>query len=40
MAAKSVKNTTVYKKAFELAKEFFEISNSFPSERRYLVTNK
>ncbi len=40
MAAKSVKDTTVYKKAFELAMEIFEASKSFPSEEKYSLTDQ
>jgi four helix bundle protein len=40
MAAKSVKDTTVYKKAFELAMEIFEISKLFPSEEKYSLTDQ
>ena len=35
MAAKSVKETTVYKKAFELAMEIYKLSKSFPHEEKY-----
>lgn len=40
MAAKSVKETTVYKKAFELAMEIFKISKPFPLEERYSLTDQ
>ncbi len=40
MAAKSVKETTVYKKAFELAMEIFEVSKSFPPEEKYSLTDQ
>jgi four helix bundle protein len=40
MAAKSVKETTVYKKAFELAIEIFNISRRFPVEERYSLTDQ
>jgi four helix bundle protein len=40
MATKSVKETTVYKKAFELAMEIFRISKSFPLEERYSLTDQ
>jgi four helix bundle protein len=40
MASKSVKDTTVYKKAFELAMEIFEISKLFPSEEKYSLTDQ
>jgi hypothetical protein len=40
MAAKSVKDTTVYKKAFVLAMEIFQISNQFPAEEKYSLTDQ
>jgi len=40
MAAKNVKETTVYKKAFELAMEIFRISKSFPPEEKYSLTDQ
>jgi len=40
MAAKNVKETTVYKKAFELAMEIFRISKSFPPEEKYRLTDQ
>ena len=40
MAAKSVKDTTVYKKAFQLAMEIFEISKQFPPEEKYSLTDQ
>jgi four helix bundle protein len=40
MAAKSVKDTTVYKKAFGLAMEIFEISKQFPAEEKYSLTDQ
>ncbi len=40
MAAKNVKDTTVYKKAFELAMEIFHISQNFPKEERYSLTDQ
>jgi four helix bundle protein len=40
MAAKYFKETTVYKKAFVLAMEIFEISKSFPKEERYSLTDQ
>ena len=40
MAAKNVKETTVYKKAFELAMEIFKISIKFPPEERYSLTDQ
>lgn len=40
MAAQSVKETKVYKLAFELAMEIFEISKSFPKEETYSLTDQ
>ena len=40
MSAKSVKETTVYRKAFMLAMEIFEISRRFPIEERYSLTDQ
>ena len=40
MGAKSVKDTKVYKLAFELAMEIFEISKSFPKEEIYSLTDQ
>lgn len=40
MAAKSVKETTVYKKSFELSMEIFRISKSFPPEEKYSLTDQ
>ena len=40
MAAKSVKETTVYKKGFELAMEIFQVSKSFPKEETYSLTDQ
>jgi four helix bundle protein len=40
MAAKNVKETTVYKKAFALAMEIFQISNNFPKEETYSLTDQ
>ncbi len=34
------KDLTVYKKAFELAMEIFEISKSFPKEETYSLTDQ
>jgi four helix bundle protein len=36
----SFRDLTVYKKAFELAMEIFEISKSFPKEERYSLTDQ
>ncbi len=40
MAAKNVKETKVYQKAFALAMEIFEISKSFPKDEVYSLTNQ
>ena len=40
MSARSFKETTVYKKAFALAMEIFEISKSFPKEEIYSLTSQ
>lgn len=40
MTAKSVKETTVYRKAFALAMEIFEMSGRFPNEERYSLTDQ
>ena len=40
MAAKNFKETRVYKLAFELAMEIFEVSKTFPKEERYSLTDQ
>ncbi|MBC7875023.1 MAG: four helix bundle protein [Ferruginibacter sp.] len=40
MAAISVKETKVYKLAFELAMELFQISKTFPKEETYSLTDQ
>ena len=40
MSAKSVKDTRVYKLAFELAMEIFEVSKKFPREEVYSLTDQ
>lgn len=40
MAARNVKETTLYKKAFELAMEIFHISKTFPKEETYSLTDQ
>lgn len=40
MAAKTVKDTKVYKLAFEQAMEIFEISKKFPVEEKYSLTDQ
>jgi hypothetical protein len=39
MEPKSFKDLTVYKKAFSLAMEIFELSKSFPIEEKYSLTD-
>lgn len=40
MAAYSFKETAVYKKAFGLSMEIFQISKSFPKEEKYSLTDQ
>lgn len=40
MAARSVKELEVYKKSYQLAMEFFEVSKSFPAEERFALTSQ
>ncbi len=40
MAAKDVRETKVYRLAFELAMEIFEISKTFPKEETYSLTDQ
>jgi len=40
MAAYNFKETTVYKKAFALAMEIFELSKAFPKEEKYSLTDQ
>jgi four helix bundle protein len=40
MAAINVKQTKVYKLAFDLAMEIFEISKTFPKEEKYSLTDQ
>lgn len=40
MAAYNFKETTLYKKAFALAMEIFEVSKSFPKEEKYSLTDQ
>ena len=40
MAAGSFRDLTVYKKAFTLAMEIFEISKTFPQEEKYSLTDQ
>jgi len=40
MGSKSFRDLTVYKKAFALAMEIFEISKRFPSEEKFSLTDQ
>jgi four helix bundle protein len=40
MAVRSVKELTVYRKAYELAMRIFEFSKRFPPEERYALTSQ
>lgn len=40
MASRYFKDITVYKKAFALAMEIFEISKSFPKDERFALTDQ
>lgn len=40
MAVQNVKELTVYKKAYQQAMDFFEISKVFPAEERYAMTSQ
>jgi len=40
MIIKSAKELEVYKKAYNLAMEIFELSNSFPTEEKYALTSQ
>lgn len=40
MRIDSAKDLDVYKKAYELAMEIFEISKSFPKDERYSLTDQ
>ena len=40
MAVRSVKELEVYRKAYGLAMDFFELSKSFPAEERYALTSQ
>src|ERR1043165_503393 len=40
MAVRSVKELTVYQKAFELAMRIYELSKRFPPEERYALTSQ
>ena len=40
MRINSAKDLSVYKKAYKLAMEIFEISNTFPKEEKYALTGQ
>jgi four helix bundle protein len=40
MQIKSAKDLEVYKKAYQLAMEVFELSRAFPAEERYALTSQ
>ncbi len=40
MAVQNVKELTVYKKAYQQAMDFFEVSKRFPHEERYALTSQ
>jgi len=40
MPSKNVKETKVYKLAFELAMEIFEVTKTFPKEEKYSLTDQ
>ena len=40
MSARSVKDTKLYQKSFQLAMEIFEVSKAFPIEERYSLTDQ
>jgi four helix bundle protein len=40
MAAYNFKDTALYKKAFALSMEIFQVSKSFPKEERYSLTDQ
>ena len=40
MGVKNFKESAVYRKAFSLAMEIFEISKSFPTEEKYSLTDQ
>jgi four helix bundle protein len=40
MAAQTFRDLTVYKKAFDLAMEIFQVSKKFPSEEKYSLTDQ
>jgi four helix bundle protein len=40
MAVRNVKETRVYKLAFELAMDIFEVTKKFPTEEKYSLTDQ
>ena len=40
MSARSAKELTVYRKAYNLAMQIFELSKRFPSEEKYALTSQ
>ncbi len=40
MEQRSFRDLTVYRKAFELAMEIFELTKTFPKEERYSLTDQ
>ncbi|MGM0376679.1 MAG: four helix bundle protein [Bacteroidota bacterium] len=40
MKINSAKDLTVYKKAYKLAMEIYEITKSFPAEEKYALTSQ
>ena len=40
MQIKSAKDLSVYKKAYELAMQIFELSRNFPAEEKYALTSQ
>ena len=40
MAVRNVKELTVYKKSYQQARAFFEVSKRFPAEERYALTSQ
>lgn len=40
MAVQTFRDLTVYKKAFDLAMEIFQVSKKFPSEEKYSLTDQ
>ncbi len=40
MAVKNVKELVVYKKSYQQAMNFFEVSKHFPAEERYALTSQ